>query len=210
MLGAPRGRARCRANPELWTLGVSRAPGPGGVRDRTAGADPVRTSEARLRAGDERRCWSSCSASPSAGPATTHSFAVGLVEDAGWSRASPATSTFEIAVPCTYDLELAVGQVTWYCAARWRGRRSALHFSGSIFYPGRAGTDADRFRSPGARAPRFGLPVGDVEADDARALPRSRRVSAGARTALERLYRRKAEQGATTFDTCVWPTCSIR
>jgi len=128
---------------------------------------------------------------------TTHSF-VWAVEDV-MIPSFTATSTFEIAVPCTYDLELAA---TKYLYALPDGEAPlSLHFSGSIFYPAAQGR-MQMAQIPWSTTTRFELPVGTWKRMIAGHYPDRGWVALSSHT-LERLYRRKAEQGATTFDACV-------
>ncbi len=109
------------------------------------------------------------------------------------------TGTFEIPVPCTYDLELAA---TKYLYALPDGVAPlSLHFSGSVFYPAELGR-MQMTQIPWSTTAQFELPVQTWKRMIAGHYPDRGWVALSSHT-LERLYRRKAEQGATTFDACV-------
>ncbi|HEY3864817.1 MAG TPA: DUF6084 family protein [Solirubrobacteraceae bacterium] len=109
------------------------------------------------------------------------------------------TGTFEIPVPCTYDLELAA---TKYLYALGDGEAPlSLHFSGSVFYPAEQGR-MQMAQIPWSTTARFELPVQTWKRMIAGHYPDRGWVALSSHT-LERLYRRKAERGATTFDACL-------
>ena len=129
--------------------------------------------------------------------ATTHSL-IWAVADV-MVPSFKGTSTFELPVPCTYDLELAAAK---YLYALPDGEAPlSLHFSGSVFYPAEQGR-MQMAQIPWSTTARFGLRVETWKRMIAEHYPDRGWVALSART-LERLYRRKAELGATTFDACV-------
>lgn len=129
--------------------------------------------------------------------ATTHSL-IWAVADV-MVPSFTGTSTFEIPVPCTYDLELAAAK---YLYALPDGEAPlSLHFSGSIFYPAAQGR-MQMTQIPWSTTTRFGLPVETWKRMIAGHYPDRGWVALSSHT-LERLYKRKAELGATTFDACV-------
>jgi len=129
--------------------------------------------------------------------ATTHSF-VWAVADV-MVPSFTGTSTFEIPVPCTYDLELAAAK---YLYALPDGEAPlSLHFSGSVFYPAEQGR-MQMAQIPWSTTAQFGLPVETWKRMIAGHYPDRGWVALSSHT-LERLYRRKAELGVTTFDACV-------
>ena len=82
-------RARRRGADAALRPRRDRDRGPRGLHDRADGADQHRPGAAQLRRRDARARWSSCSARPSAGRATTHSF-LWAQRRARSCRASPA------------------------------------------------------------------------------------------------------------------------
>jgi hypothetical protein len=129
--------------------------------------------------------------------ATTHSL-VWAVADV-MVPSFTGTGTFEIPVPCSYDLELAAAK---YLYALPDGEAPlSLHFSGSVFYPAALGR-MQMTQIPWSTTARFELPVETWKRMIAGHYPDRGWVALSSHT-LARLYRRKAEQGATTFDACV-------
>jgi hypothetical protein len=129
--------------------------------------------------------------------ATTHSLVWAVVDV--MVPSFTGTSTFEIPVPCSYDLELAAAK---YLYALPDGEAPlSLHFSGSVFYPAAQGR-MQITQIPWSTTARFELPVETWKRMIAGHYPDRGWVALSSHT-LERLYRRKAEQGATTFDACV-------
>jgi hypothetical protein len=134
---------------------------------------------------------------PERWPATTRSFL--------WTRVDTMIqgfsghTSFEVAVPCTYDLEVAASK---YMAALPDGAVPlSLHFSGRVFYRG----DRDRLQVipvPWAGSAQCDLPVAVWQGMIAHHYPHAGWVRLHADT-LDLLGRYKARRGLTTFDAAV-------
>ena len=110
------------------------------------------------------------------------------------------TTTVTVPIACHYDLELAA---TKYLHSLPDGEAPlALHFNGTIYYPGRRGRAAD---GAGAvdevdRLPHAGVGV----ARDGRALlPEDGLDRARARRRCDALQQEKLDRGLATLDACV-------
>jgi uncharacterized protein DUF6084 len=134
---------------------------------------------------------------PERWPATTRSFF--------WTRVDTmiqgfvGRTTFEVAVPCTYDLEVAASK---YMSSLPDGAVPlGLHFSGRVFYRG----DADRLQMvpvTWSGSAQCDLPVAVWQAMIAHHYPHVGWIRLHADT-LDLLGRYKARRGATSFDAAV-------
>jgi len=129
--------------------------------------------------------------------ATTHSFL--------WARTDVlvpsfrGAATFEVPVPCTYDLEVAASK---YMDALEDGSVPlSFHFSGTVFYRGDDGR-LQLTQIPWSASERWRMPVGAWRAMIAHHYPHGGWVSVHADT-LARLQRVKASRGLPTFDACI-------
>ena len=122
-----------------------------------------------------------------------------------WARADVqvpsfrGTTAFVLDIPCSYDLELAAAK---YFHALADGEVPlAFHFNGTVLYRG----DEDRLQVvplPWTSTAQFRLPVATWRAMMDAHYPGGRWIRLDAET-LERLARRKAERGLTSFDAAV-------
>lgn len=108
-------------------------------------------------------------------------------------------TTFELAVPCTYDLEVAAAK---YLYSLPDGEAPlVLHFTGSVFYRG----EQDRLqvvKVPWSCSVGHRLPVATWKEMMARHYPGGGWIRLRNET-VERLQRRKATRGLRTFEDCV-------
>ena len=117
------------------------------------------------------------------------------------------STEFELAVPCTYDLELAA---TKYFDGLADGEAPLrFHFNGTVFYEADDGR-MQIVQVPWDRSPRFRMPVEVWRGDDRRRLPVPRLGPAGHARRSSACERRKAERGLPTFDATRRPSCSTR
>jgi hypothetical protein len=129
--------------------------------------------------------------------ATTHSFLWARV-DALVPGFTGATS-FELDVPCTYDLEVAASKF-FYSLPDGHAPLS-FHFTGMVLYREAAGT-LRVTAVPWACTARWSMPVDAWKRAIAGAYPGGGWVRLSTDT-LDALQRRKAQEGHHTFDACV-------
>ena len=108
------------------------------------------------------------------------------------------STEFEVAVPCTYDLEVASSR--YFDGLSGGEAPLRFHFNGTVLYAN--GGEVQMLRVPWDRSARYAMPVEVWRRMSAEHYP-FRTWMALDRETLGRLMRRKADLGLPTLDACV-------